>query len=86
MVHPLLDMRGLWEEIAPQMNAMKGQRVRVIVLPNDEASELCGDAATPLDTALHEIWSEVPDTSWDQFPSDFANHIDHYLYGTPKRA
>ena len=86
MIHPLLDMRGVWEEIAPKLNAMQGQRIRVIIRQDEEVSDPSGEVSTPLDIVLREIWNEVPDTSWNKLPSDFADHIDYYLHGTSKRA
>jgi hypothetical protein len=65
---------------------MQGQRVRVIILLDEEVSDPSGEVSTPLDIALREIWNEVPDTSWNKLPSDFADPTDHYLYGTPRRA
>lgn len=37
----------------------------------------------PIDTALKDIWETVPDEVWDLFPADFAENMDHYLFGTP---
>jgi hypothetical protein len=38
-----------------------------------------------LDAALLKIWRDTPDAAWDKLPADFAENLDHYLYGTPKQ-
>ena len=73
---PLLELEGTTEEIIAQLPDFGGQRVHVIVNPIL--------AQSPLDLALNEIWKTVPDSSWEQFPADFADNMDHYLHGTPK--
>jgi len=34
---------------------------------------------------LAVISSRVPDEIWEKVPSDGAENVDHYLYGSPKR-
>lgn len=41
---------------------------------------------TNLATLAAEFTKDIPDSEWDKFPTDFAQNIDHYLYGTPKRS
>jgi hypothetical protein len=80
----LLELEGSVEEIQERLKDFAGRRLRVIVRPADSEEE-AEPTASPLDAALSEIWNSVPDTSWQQFPPDFGDNLDHYLYGTPKR-
>jgi hypothetical protein len=34
---------------------------------------------------LAVISSRVPDEIWETLPTDGAENVDHYLYGSPKR-
>jgi len=40
--------------------------------------------ARPIEEILAELASEVPDAEWEELPTDLSDHLDHYLYGTPK--
>ena len=33
---------------------------------------------------LEEMGKDVPAEEWDRLPADLTDHLDHYLYGTPK--
>jgi len=79
------ELRGTWAEIAAQAPDFHNQRLHVIIQveePSHPAEPLPVD---PLGKALEEIWNTVPAEVWDQFPADFAENMDHYLSGTPKR-
>jgi hypothetical protein len=39
----------------------------------------------PLWQQLIELSEEVPAEEWDKVPTDLAENLDHYLYGSPKR-
>jgi len=41
--------------------------------------------APPIEDVLAALAREVPKKEWDKLPSDLTDHLDHYLYGTPKR-
>ena len=30
------------------------------------------------------ILADVPREEWDRLPADLSEHLDHYIYGTPK--
>ncbi|MEA5552861.1 hypothetical protein VB713_18110 [Anabaena cylindrica UHCC 0172] len=30
------------------------------------------------------ITSQIPQTEWEQLPSDLSKNLDHYLYSSPK--
>jgi hypothetical protein len=38
-----------------------------------------------LETILQALAAEVPLEEWQKLPSDLTDHLDHYLYGTPKK-
>ncbi|HET6383709.1 MAG TPA: hypothetical protein VFJ58_09980 [Armatimonadota bacterium] len=82
MISPILEIEGTWDEIKARVPDFEGKRLRVTVRV---AEDPAGEALSPLDAALVDIWSNVPDESWDQFPADFGDNLDHYLYGTPRR-
>jgi putative addiction module CopG family antidote len=44
------------------------------------------DELTNLAALAAECTKDIPASEWDKFPADFAQNIDHYLYGTPKRS
>jgi hypothetical protein len=80
------EIEGTWEEIAEQASRFAGRRLRLIVLP--ENSE---DLSEPEDTRSVEekiaaIIAEVPEEEWEKLPADLGSNLDHYIYGTPKRA
>ena len=39
----------------------------------------------PIEEVLAALASEVPQAEWNKLPNDLTDHLDHYLYGTPKR-
>lgn len=42
-------------------------------------------AVPPIEDVLAEIAARVPAEEWARLPEDLTDHIDHYLYGTPKQ-
>ena len=86
MTTPLLELRGTWAEIAAQLPDFHNQRLHVIVPADETQCPAETPSLAPLDAALEDIWKTVPDEVWDQFPADFAENMDHYLSGTPKRS
>jgi hypothetical protein len=40
--------------------------------------------ARPIWETLAEIGAQVPAKEWARVPRDLSEHLDHYLYGTPK--
>jgi hypothetical protein len=41
------------------------------------------DAPT-IEDRLRAIVADVPQKEWDRLPADLSDHLDHYIYGTPK--
>jgi len=39
-----------------------------------------------IEDVLKEIAAEVPDSEWDKLSKDLSAPVDHYVYGTQKRA
>lgn len=39
----------------------------------------------PIETTLERMAAEVPREDWATLPADLTDHLDHYLYGLPKR-
>ena len=40
--------------------------------------------APPIEEKLRAIMADVPQEEWDRLPADLSEHLDHYIYGTPK--
>lgn len=40
--------------------------------------------ALPIEEVLAALWADVPKEEWDRLPADLTEHLDHYIYGTPK--
>jgi hypothetical protein len=57
MAAPLLEFEGLWDEIAVQLPDLAGRRVRLTVVPLDEASseEIVSSPEDPRLALLREI-------------------------------
>ena len=32
-----------------------------------------------------ELTRDIPAEEWNNLPADLTDHLDHYIYGTPKR-
>ncbi len=70
-------------EFTPQGKLLRIKEVESLkILPIGDASF---DAfARPVEDILAELAQEVPQEEWDKLPADLTDHLDHYLYGTPK--
>lgn len=42
-------------------------------------------AERPIEEILQELAAGIPREEWDRLPADLTDHLDHYLYGTPRR-
>lgn len=43
-------------------------------------------STSSIEAEIERIWRDVPDSEWARLPGDLSDHLDHYLYGVPKRA
>jgi predicted DNA-binding antitoxin AbrB/MazE fold protein len=59
----------------------EGTAVRVEVAAEKEAFD---PNAPPIEEKLRAIVADVPQEEWDRLPADLSEHLDHYIYGTPK--
>ena len=41
-------------------------------------------SAPTVEDELRAIWADVPEAEWNRLPADLTEHLDHYIYGTPK--
>jgi len=62
----------------------EGARVKVAVeeKPDDRVRAARSDAS--LEDQLAAIWRDVPPEEWTQVPADLTDHLDHYIYGSPR--
>jgi hypothetical protein len=40
--------------------------------------------APTIEEKLRAIVADVPREEWSKLPTDLSDHLDHYIYGTPK--
>jgi hypothetical protein len=61
--------------------------VRVIgsIMEPEREQPAPGVRATSIEEKLAAIWAEVPASEWAKLPDDLTDHLDHYVYGTPKK-
>jgi hypothetical protein len=66
----------------------EGATVRVeLAAPAQDAApveERCDPGAPAIEDVLAAIVADVPKEEWDRLPADLTDHLDHYIYGTPK--
>ncbi len=59
----------------------EGAEVRVEVAAGKDEFD---PDALPIEDKLRAIVADVPKEEWDRLPADLTDHLDHYIYGTPK--
>ena len=69
------------EHLVVVLNALD-QQVEVIVEPAPIASEAAD--RRPIWEKIKGIMADVPPQEWEKVPTDLAQNLDHYLYGTRK--
>jgi len=66
----------------------EGAEVRVeLAAPAPEAApaqEEFDPNAPTIEDELRAIFADVPHEEWERLPADLSEHLDHYIYGTPK--
>jgi hypothetical protein len=60
----------------------EGAEVRV-ELATSGKEEFDPNAPT-IEERLRAIVADVPQEEWNRLPADLSDHLDHYIYGTPK--
>jgi hypothetical protein len=60
----------------------EGAEVRVELAATDK--EDFDPHAPTIEERLRAIVADVPQEEWDRLPADLSEHLDHYIYGTPK--
>lgn len=38
-----------------------------------------------IEEKIARIMADVPEGEWEKLPADLNDHLDHYIYGTPKQ-
>ena len=60
--------------------------VRVIGAAAEPEQAPSPDSKSPsVEEKLAAIWADVPTLEWAKLPVDLTDHLDHYIYGTPKK-
>ena len=73
-----------WAEIAPNGTLLRITQVEELrIQPASEGHPHQTDRS--IEDVIRELAAEVPRAEWDKLPRDLTDHLDHYLYGTPKR-
>ena len=73
-----------WGEVAPNGKLLNISQIEELkIQPVGEADSARG--ARPIEQIITELAAEVPTAEWDRLPRDLTDHLDHYLYGIPKR-
>ncbi len=62
----------------------EGAAVDVTVL-KPIAPAIGAQKGASLEERLLAIWADVPASEWTNLPADLTDHLDHYIYGTPKQ-
>jgi hypothetical protein len=63
----------------------EGAEVEVRFLAKDTTREAEIDPKAPtIEEKIAAIWADVPPSEWARLPADLTDHLDHYIYGTPK--
>jgi hypothetical protein len=78
----VIELEGTWEEILARIPDFNGKRLHITV---QAVEEKVSAGPISVDSALDSIWKQVPDASWDRFPADFGENMDHYLFGSTKQ-
>lgn len=67
------------------LHALEGQATSIDVdFDEPDESTPQGPEEPPIEDVIQDLFADVPDGAWDSLPADLTDHLDHYLYGTPK--
>jgi hypothetical protein len=71
-------------DVSPQGKLLRIKQVEELTI--HPVGEVPYDrTARPIEDVIAELTAQVPQAEWDRLPNDLTDHLDHYLYGTPKR-
>jgi len=63
-----------------------GKLLRITQVERMELLDKPVDPSIPsIEDIAQAIAAEVPESELERIPKDFCDHLDHYIYGTPKR-
>ena len=66
----------------------EGTEVRVELARSTTEAVIEKEEADPnaptIEDKIRAIMADVPKEEWDRLPADLTDHLDHYIYGTPK--
>jgi hypothetical protein len=63
----------------------EGTRVEVAIQEKLADRGPTAAKGTSIEDQLAAIWQDVPLEEWKHVPADLSDHLDHYIYGAPKR-
>jgi hypothetical protein len=64
----------------------RDQQEEVLQIIETKFSLLQNKDSRPIWEVITEISEDIPDEEWDKIPNDSSINLDHYLYGTPRKA
>jgi hypothetical protein len=95
----LEEVASEWLKLAAQ-RGVDGRRLKLMGNCESDASDLGERVTMPpankqravpngtglsIEEKIQRIAAEIPDSAWDNLPTDLSDNLDHYLYGTPKK-
>ena len=82
---PSKSERDMWANPEPPLSAEEIAANRSEMFGADWDADAQSDRP-PLSARIRNIWAGVPEEAWAQLPADWADNMDHYVYGTPKKS
>ncbi|MBI1904178.1 MAG: hypothetical protein HYS13_24045 [Planctomycetia bacterium] len=71
----------------PSVRLPDGAEVEVRVVQPADAQPAHAEpppGGPSIEDEIAAIWADVPESAWAGLPHDLTDHLDYYLYGTPK--
>jgi hypothetical protein len=84
MMNQPIELEGTWEEISALASRYPGSKMRLTILPEDTSKEATEPGGRTLEEKIADLSARVPAEEWAVLPADMGDHLDHYLYGTPR--
>ena len=54
-------------------------------MPLERENPMQGAKSPSVEEKLATIWADVAASEWANLPNDLTDHLDHYVYGIPKK-